>query len=140
MINNIDSHQILLTIQYITISLLFIEIMIVFLRWKKSIHSYLFLACVASFISNLGYLFEMKATTPEEYFLALKFSYTGRVWIVFSLFLFTAKMCRIRIPKTISGILVLLNIIIYLTVLNVENTNLYYSDYQFIQDKSFLIF
>ena len=57
----LNAHDVLLTIQYITISVLFVEIWIVFQGWKNQMHSYLFLACIASFVSNLGYLFELKA-------------------------------------------------------------------------------
>ena len=109
-----SAHDILLSIQYVTISVLFIEICIVFLRWKNSIHSYLFLALMASFISNVGYLFEMKAGSEETYLTALKFSYIGRVWIVFAFFLFAAKMCRIRIPKGVAVFLVLIYLGIFI--------------------------
>ena len=83
-------HDILLSVQYITVIVLFIEIVIVFLGWKNSIHSYLFLTCITSFISNLGYLLELQAVTEEAYLTALKLSYAGRIWLVFSFFLFTA--------------------------------------------------
>ncbi len=89
-----NAHDILLTVQYLTISCLFIEILIVFIRWNNSIHSYLLLACITSFISNMGYLFQMKAGTEDGYITALKMSYAGRVWIVFAFFLFAARMCR----------------------------------------------
>lgn len=72
------THEILLTIQYITVSVLFAEIWIVFLGWKNSVHSYLFLSCIATFVSNIGYLFEMKAHTEDAYLTALKLSYAGR--------------------------------------------------------------
>ncbi|MCR5097548.1 MAG: response regulator [Lachnospiraceae bacterium] len=140
MILNPNLHNTLLTVQYITISLLFIEICIVFSRWKNAIHSYLFLACIASFISNLGYLFEMKAQTEEAYLSALKFSYAGRAWIVFALFLFVAKMCKVKIPR---GFIVFMWFVftgIYLTVFTVEKNGLYYKDYKFVYDQVFPVF
>ena len=72
-------HDILLMVQYITVGVLFIEILIVFLKWKNTIHSYLFFTVISSFISNLGYLFEMRAGTGESYLTALQISYAGRV-------------------------------------------------------------
>ena len=69
-----NTHDVLLIIQYITISVLFIEIWIVFSGWKNSIHSYLLFTCISSFISNLGYLLEMKAASEEAYLTALKLS------------------------------------------------------------------
>ena len=132
-----NTHDILLIIQYITISVLFAEILIVFLRWKNSIHSYLFLTCITSFISNIGYLLEMQAETEEAYLSALKLSYVGRVWIVFAFFLFSAKMCRIRIPRGLNVFLVLTHIGIYLSVLTIGSNRLYYTDYRFVPDPVF---
>lgn len=126
--------NVLMTVQCITIIALFIEIMIVFIRWKNSIHSYLFLTCITSFISNIGYLFEMKAESEAAYVTALQLSYIGRVWIVFAFFLFSAKMCRIKIPKGLIAFLVLAHIGIYLSVLTIGSNSLYYSDYRFISD------
>ncbi|MCR5356620.1 MAG: response regulator [Lachnospiraceae bacterium] len=132
-----NTHDILISIQYVTISVLFIEICIVFLRWKNSIHSYLFLALMASFISNVGYLFEMKAGSEETYITALKFSYIGRVWIVFAFFLFAAKMCGIKIPRGVVLSLVLIHIGIFISVLNIGSSSLYYTDYRFVPDPVF---
>ena len=129
-----NTHEILLTVQYITIAVLFVEILVVFFKWKNSIHSYLFLACIASFVSNMGYLLEMKATTEEAYISALKLSYVGRVWIVFAFFLFSGKLCGIKIPKWVIGTLVAVHLGIYMAVLDIGNSTLYYSDYSFIND------
>ncbi len=130
-------HEIFMTLQYITISVLFIEILIVFSRWKNSIHTYLFLTCISSFISNVGYLLELKAKTEEAYITALQLSYVGRVWIVLAFFIFTAKMCRIKIPRGLLIFLVLLYIGIYSTVLSIGYSDLYYADHEFIPDPLF---
>ena len=132
-----NTHGILLIIQYMTIGVLFAEILIVFLRWKNSIHSYLFLTCITSFISNAGYLLEMKAGSEEAYITALKLSYMGRVWIVFAFFLFSAKMCRIKLPRGLVGCLMFAFIGIYTSILTIGRNSLYYTDYQFVPDPEF---
>ena len=132
-----NTHLLLLTGQYITIAVLFVEILIIFPRWKNSIHSYLLLACISSFISNIGYLFELSAKSEEAYLIALKLSYVGRVWIVFAFFLFAAKMCGIRLPKPFLLALVFIHTGIYLAVLAVGNSDLYYKDYRFVPDPEF---
>ena len=132
-----NTHDILLTIQCITVGVLFVEILIVFLRWKNSIHSYLFLACIASFISNLGYLFEMRAQSEETYITALKLSYAGRVWVAFAFFLFAARMCRIRIPRGVIYTLVLIHSLIYISIMTIGSNDLYYPDYEFVPDPVF---
>ena len=119
-----NTHVILIIVQYISVTVLFAEVLVVFSRWKNSIHSYLLLACVASFISNLGYLFELQAGSGEAYVTALKLSYAGRVWIVFAFFLFAAKMCSIRIPKWILAALLTVHIVIYISVLMIGENGL----------------
>ena len=130
-------HNFFLTVQYITVSVLFLEILVVFLRWKNTVHSYLFFACIATFISNLGYLFEMKASCEESYITALKLSYAGRVWIVFAFFLFTAKICNIKLRKSLISLATLVHIGIFISVMTFEKHNLYYKDYRYIPDPVF---
>lgn len=132
-----NTHNFFLIVQYITVSVLFVEVLIVFSRWKNSMHSYLFFACLASFISNLGYLFEMNAGSEETYLTALKFSYLGRVWIAFAFFLFSAKICRIRIPKALITVLTIVLVGIYATVLALGSVNLFYPEYTFTADPPF---
>ena len=126
--------EVLLSIQYITIGMLFTEIGIVLVGWKSRVHSYLFLACITSFVSNMGYLLEMKATTEEAYLTALKLSYLGRVWIAFAWFLFAAKLCRKKIPKGVIAALALTLIGVYITILTIENNTLYYPSWQFVYE------
>ncbi len=132
-----NNHDILLTVQYITITVLFAELLIVFMKWKNAIHSCLFLACAASFISNLGYLFEMQAQSGEAYLSALKLSYAGRVWIVFAFFLFSARLCGKKIPRWLVLLLVLLHTGIYVSIMMIGKNDLYYPSYQFITDPEF---
>ena len=61
----------------------------------------------------------------------------GRVWIVFAFFLFAAKMCGIRLPKPFLLALVFIHAGIYLAVLAVGNSDLYYKDYRFVPDPEF---
>ena len=130
-------HDFLIIIQYITIGVLFTEIWIVLIGWKNAVHSYLFLACISTFISNMGYLFELKAMSEEAYLSALKLSYAGRVWITFSLFLFAAKMCRIKTPRWLMAALALIHTGIYITILGVGSNQAYYTSYEFVPDPVF---
>ncbi|MCR4787892.1 MAG: response regulator [Lachnospiraceae bacterium] len=135
-----STHDILLAVQYITITVLFVEILIVFLRWKKPIHSYLFLTCISSFICNVGYLLQMKAETEDAYITALKLSYVGRIWMVFSFFLFTARLCRKKIPRGLVDFLVLIHVGIYAAVLCIGTNNWFYPEYSFVPDPVFPTF
>ena len=132
-----DLREILLTIQYISILGLFLESWIILHKWRNSLHSYLFLSCAATFINNLGYLFELKAGSQETYITALKLSYAGRVWISLGLFLFSLKLGKIRIPDWVTRILVIVHLGIYASIITLESHKLYYSDYEFVQGEVF---
>ncbi|MBR6380663.1 MAG: response regulator [Lachnospiraceae bacterium] len=135
-----NTHFLLQAVQVVTVAVLFSEVLVVFGKWKNAIHSYLFLACISSLVSNMGYLFELHAKSEEAYLFALKLSYLGRVWIVFAFFLFAARMCGIRIPGPLLSVLVLTHIGIYLAVLTIGRNSLYYTDYRFLMDEQFLRF
>ena len=129
--------EILLTIQYISILGLFLESWIILHKWWNSLHSYLFLSCAATFINNLGYLFELKAGSQETYITALKLSYAGRVWISLGLFLFSLKLGKIRIPDWVTRILVMVHLGVYASIITLESHRFYYSDYEFVQGEVF---
>ena len=74
-------YYIVLGVQCVIITLLFVECWVVFKNWKGVLHSYLFLACVSMLVNSTGYLFELLARTEEAYFTALRLSYLGRAWI-----------------------------------------------------------
>lgn len=132
-----DLREILLTIQYISILGLFIESCIILSKWKNSLQTCLFLSCIATFLNNLGYLFELKAGSEETYLTALKLSYAGRIWISLALFMFSSKLSRIRIPDWIKRTLVVIHVAVYGTVFTLENNQLYYKKYEFVTGNVF---
>ena len=96
----------ILSIQYFSIVVLFLECWLIIRNWKTSLHSYLFLGCVATLVNNIGYLMELQAKSEATYVAAVQFSYIGRVWITFALFMFVARMCKVRIPNAVIDICV----------------------------------
>ncbi|MBR5095980.1 MAG: diguanylate cyclase [Treponema sp.] len=129
--------DLLLLIQYASIIGLFIESWIIFKRIKNSPLPYLFLSCLAILANNIGYLFQMLSTTEEAYITALRFSYAGRVWVTFFLFLFTIDLCKIKFPKALKCVLVIAHILIYFCILTLGQHNLYYTWTQFSDENIF---
>ena len=129
--------DVLLSIQYASIVGLFIESWIIFKRLKNSPLPYLFLSCLAILANNIGYLFQLLSTTEESYITALRFSYAGRVWVTFFLFLFTIDLCKIKFPKTFKNILVVVHILIYISILTITRHNLYYTWTKFDNENIF---
>ena len=133
-------YDLLIAIQYIGIAGLFIEGWLVLRSWKDSLRAYLFFACVATLINNLGYLLELKARSLDAYITALQLSYAGRIWICFALFLFVFELSSIKIPKILIDCLVLIHVGIYACILTLQHHNLYYTDIDFAFNGQFPVF
>lgn len=129
--------ELLLAIQYIGIIGLFIEILVIFRRWKNRLQGYLFLNCVAVLVNNIGYLFELRSTNLDSYVTALQISYAGRVWVGFCLFLFVAELCHVRINEIIKTLLILSGVTVYAFILNLRSHSLYYTYMSFENDRIF---
>ncbi len=125
---------ILLTAIVLSLFAILFEGFIVFRNLKNKLHAYLFLNCISMFISNTGYLLQLLSKTEDAYIAALKFSYAGRVWIVFSLFMFTIELCHVSIPKPVTRVFILINTVVYVLVFTLQEHMLYYSKIWF--DKS----
>ncbi len=123
--------SVLLAVQYASIFGLFIESWVIFRRLKNSLLPYLFLSCIAILVSNIGYLFQLLSTTEESYVTALKFSYCGRTWITFFLFLFTIEFCKIKLPYALKALMVTAHMGIYISILTLLQNDLYYTWHQF---------
>ena len=128
---------ILLSIQYASIAALFLESWILFKRLKNSPLSYLFLSCLAILANNIGYLFQLLSTSQEAYATALIFSYAGRAWITFFLFLFTVELCKINFPKTLRNVLVITHLAISIFILTLTRHTFYYTWTKFTADEIF---
>ena len=127
----------LLMVQFFSIPVLLIEGGYVLAKGKTSLHTILFFNCVATLVNNSGYLFEMLARTEVEYFAALRMSYLGRVWIPFSLLIFTLNVCGKELPKWGTAILAAFHGITYLLVMTSKHNNLYYTDSEYVEGDLF---
>lgn len=124
-------YSFLLTVQVISIFTLVIESGYVFAKMKTNVHKYLFLNCVATLVNNTGYLLMMLSSSEEQYLTALQMSYLGRVWIPFSLIVFSLAVCKIPIKKWIVMGLAVFHSFIYLLVMTCRWNNLYYRSMEY---------
>ncbi len=106
-------------------------------KWKSRLHTYLFFSCVANLIYDTGCLMELRAADQQTYVTALKMGYLGRIWIGFSLFIFIAELCSIKLPNLLKTVAALIHVIIYGTIINLEHNTLYYNYMEFTMDGDF---
>ena len=131
-------HAVLL-IEDVNILVLAIITMLLFVKFNGRMHLYLILSCMALIVNNVGYQLEIQAQSLDTYLVALKFSYTGRIWIGYTLFIFIAELCRVRVPVAVRIVAVIFNIIMYPIIFTVENNTLYYSYIHFETKDNFPI-
>ncbi|MBE5905861.1 MAG: GHKL domain-containing protein [Lachnospiraceae bacterium] len=116
---------------------MFFEGFIVFRNLKNKLHAYLFLNCVTMLINNTGYLLQLLSNAEDAYIAALKFSYLGRVWILFSLVMFTIEFCHIKMPEIVPRILAFINVVVYCFIFTLKEHTLYYSKIWFDKNGMF---
>ena len=132
-------YNFLLGIQYISILFLLIEATYIFKKMRTPLHNYLFFNCVATLINNTGYLMEMLSKTESEYFMGVKMSYLGRVWISYSLFIFMLALCKYKFNKTALHVLAVFHAMTFLLVLTSEWHPLYYKSMKYVEEGVFPI-
>lgn len=130
----------ILSIQYISIIALFIEGWVVFRKWNSKIHAYLFFSILVNLVNNLGYLFELRSRTLDNYLSALQMSYFGRVWTGFAIFLFIAELCRFRLPDLLKIGLAVFNAATYIIIITTPGHTLYYTEFVFDMNGDIPIF
>ncbi len=133
-------YQAAIVIQIVGILAVLIEAWVIFINRKGILHAYLLLGCMATIVNNIGYLFELMARTQSAYMTALYLSHLGRVWIIFSLFIFITELTDNKIPRIIKTLLAIINVVIYIVVLTTEKTGLYYKIIGFIMKGDFPYF
>ena len=133
-------YQLVILIQCISITVLFVESWVVFKKWTGMLQSYLFLSCIATLVSNIGYLLQLRATSEETYFTALRINYFGKLWMAFGLFFFAVELVQVEVPNIARAVLVIANFVIYISVLTTKYTGLYYTYMNFGMAGDFPVF
>lgn len=131
------TYQVLLVIQYLSIFILMLESGYIFAKMKTRLQAYLFFYCVATLVNNGGYLLEMLAKNESEYLIALKLSYMGRVWVPYSLFIFTIILCKIKVNRKLLAGLAFGHAFTFFTVLTCEYQTLYYTGMTYVTEGIF---
>ncbi len=139
-IEDMSMVNIIISIQYFSIVVLFLECWLVIRNWKSDLHSYLFLGCISTLVNSIGYLFELQAKSEASFVTALQLSYFGRVWITFSFFMFAARLCKIRIPNFVADILIFFHAGVYFCVMTFRNHSLFYYDCSWSRGDIFPVF
>lgn len=118
----------LLAIQNIGIIILIIQIAYVFNQKPTAQQKWVLLISISTLINVLGYTMEMKATSADVAYLAVKFIYVGKPFIILGTFFFCIKYFRIRFPRWAFALISFIQVLIVFLVNTNEYHHLYYSE------------
>ena len=92
-------YWILLVIQYVGMAALFFEILYVSRQHSSRIQTFLVMLLYATVFNIAGYTLEMQAATKELAMQSLKFTYLGKPFIIFIMYLFVMEYCGVKLSK-----------------------------------------
>lgn len=92
-------YWILLVIQNVGMAALFFEILYVSRQHSSRIQTLLVMLLYATVFNIAGYTLEMQAATKELAMQSLKFTYLGKPFIIFIMYLFVMEYCGVKLSK-----------------------------------------
>lgn len=126
-----------LAVLYFTIVGLFAISMFCLSKWGGRLQTYLFFNCVSHLVYNCAYVLILHAKNQDTYVTALKIGYLGRVWVGLAMTLFVAELCGKHFPRIVKISAGVVNVVVYLFILNLEKTKLYYKQMEFVMNGDF---
>lgn len=115
-----------------SIAILAFEVLYVMWHMTSDIHAILFFYLLAAIINNVGYMFELTATSSATFYQATKFLYLGKIYIPVGLLIFTLRYCRIRFPNWLSYALLGLHTFFYIVIVTNDFHHLFYSSITYV--------
>lgn len=96
----------------------------------------LLLTIICGFIGLVSYMFEMISITKEEAFLAARFGYIGKSYVMVLFLIFITRYCDLRMPRVVINALLLLCTIMLVVIITSPYHRLYYTSVSFAKDAS----
>ncbi len=130
-------YQLFLTLQYIGIFILAVELIYTYFQNTSKIQNILMMMEICLLLNFVGYLFELKATNLEDALMAVKVSYLGKPFILVCMFLFVLEYCNIKLPKWLGIFIALYQASIVVMVHTCDNHKLFYNSMSFVEEGVF---
>lgn len=127
----------LIGIQYFGIVLLFVGLFYLIRQESSRQLVRVVMLNIALLSTFAGYLLEMQAQTQEEALQAVKFSYLGKPFALYCMFLFVMEFCKVMLPGWVMTILAWIHLTVSMLVLTCEHHDLYYANIRFVQEGMF---
>ena len=130
-------YWILLVIQYVGMAALFFEILYVSRQHSSRIQTLLVMLLYATVFNIAGYTLEMQAATKELAMQSLKFTYLGKPFIIFIMYLFVMEYCGVKLSKKKVNLFFGISVFVAALVFTNEHHSLFYSSISYTEDGLF---
>ena len=99
-------------------------------RMKSTKREYFVLVLISVLLFQLGYFFEMLATTTDGAFIAVKIMYTGGAFISTFYLMFVGRYCEVKLASALKACIFAVPVFIILLVWTSDRHTLYYTSMQ----------
>ena len=130
-------YWILLVIQYVGMAALFFEILYVSRQHSSRIQTFLVMLLYATVFNIAGYTLEMQAATKELAMQSLKFTYLGKPFIIFIMYLFVMEYCGVKLSKKKVNLFFGISVFVAALVFTNEHHSLFYSSISYTKEGLF---
>lgn len=121
----------------LSILILLIEMLYITSRISSRAHAFTMLFTLATLINNLGYLLEVTAGSKETAIMGTRICYLGKAYLPFLFFVYTMYICKVKLPRLLTGILLSFHTLILFLVFFSNKITLYYSSIDYIDNATF---
>lgn len=97
--------------------------------WHKHFDVHITLLFIFIPIANAGYMLIGRAQSPDVAMTANKIIYLGGCYLVLFILLSVLSLCRVELPRIVRGVLILLTTLVYLSVLTIGYSELFYKKF-----------
>lgn len=126
--------NVVIGIQSIAAIIGLITIYIIAVQRPSFYQKIILLTIICGFIGLVAYVFEMGASTKEEAFMAVRFGYIGKSYVMVLFLIFIVRYCGIRLPGVVIKALVAISTIMMFIIVSSPYHKLYYTSVEFIKD------
>ena len=124
----------MILIYYLVLFALSLVLSLVYaILWHK--HFSVFITLIFAFIPivNLGFLFVSTAVDLETALIGTKISYIGGCYLIVFIMLSIFNLCKIRVPKWVSALFLLISSVMYLFTLTIGRFDWFYKSAAFLR-------
>ncbi len=130
-------YNLLVGLQAVSIVVLLLEVIYMVTRISNRSQTIMFLFVLEAMVNNMGYFLELTAKTKDVALMGTCVSYIGKSFLLLTVFVYVMQFCEIKVPKLITIILVVFHTVLLFTVFAREQTTLYYSSVEYVDNGLF---